>query len=68
MALFGRRVKGEAHCLSLFLASRKEALTPALFPQMRAEREEKLPTRPQFQALQTGRDVKADLALQAERL
>src|SRR2546430_12488159 len=34
----------------------------------RGEGEEKLPSRPQFQALQPGGDVKADLALQAERL
>jgi len=46
----------------------EEPLTPTLSPQVRGEGEEKLPTRPQFQACQPGRDVDADLALHAERL
>jgi hypothetical protein len=40
MALFARRVRGEAHCQSLFLVSRKKPLTPTLSPQVRGEGEE----------------------------
>src|SRR6266852_7827410 len=58
---------GKARWKLLFLNSPTEPLTPALSPQARGEGEQ-LPSRPEFQAFQPGRDVEAELALHAERL